>query len=48
MTPELRDLVVAGAVEAAAGQTVSQLEQRRDAFLVDLLLLLEKHRPLDG
>jgi carnitine 3-dehydrogenase len=48
LTPELRDLVVAGAVEAAAGQTVSQLEQRRDAFLVDLLLLLEKHRPLDG
>jgi carnitine 3-dehydrogenase len=46
LTPELRDLVVAGAVEAAGGQTVSQLEQRRDAFLVDLLLLLEKHRSL--
>jgi len=48
LTPELRDLVVAGAVEAAAGQTVSQLEQRRDAFLVDLLLLLDKHRPVHG
>jgi hypothetical protein len=24
------------------------LEQQRDAFLVDLLLLLEKHRVLDG
>jgi carnitine 3-dehydrogenase len=48
LTPQLRDLVVAGAVEAAAGQTVSQLEQRRDAFLVDLLLLLDKHRSLDG
>jgi carnitine 3-dehydrogenase len=45
LTPELRDLVVAGAVGAAGGATVSELEQRRDAFLVDLLLLLEKHRP---
>jgi carnitine 3-dehydrogenase len=48
LTPELRDLVVAGAVEASDGQTVSQLEQRRDAFLVDLLLLLDKHRCVDG
>jgi len=47
LTPELRDRVVAGAVEAAAGLTVSELEQRRDAFLVDLLQLLEKHRSLD-
>jgi carnitine 3-dehydrogenase len=45
LTPELRDLVVAGAVQAAGGASVSELEQRRDAFLVDLLLLLEKHRP---
>jgi carnitine 3-dehydrogenase len=48
LTPQLRDLVVAGAVQAANGHTVSQLEQRRDAFLVDLLLLLDKHRSLDG
>jgi carnitine 3-dehydrogenase len=48
LTPELRDLVVNGAVEASGGQTVSQLEQRRDAFLVDLLLLLDKHRCVDG
>jgi carnitine 3-dehydrogenase len=48
LTPELRDLVVAGAVQAAAGQTVTELEQRRDAFLVDLLLLLEKHRPVSA
>ena len=48
LTPELRDRVVAGAVEASGGQTVSQLEQRRDAFLVDLLLLLDKHRSVDG
>jgi carnitine 3-dehydrogenase len=48
LTPELRDRVVRGAVEAAGGRTVSELEQQRDAFLVDLLLLLEKHRVLDG
>jgi carnitine 3-dehydrogenase len=44
LTPELRDRVVAGATEAAGGQTVAELAQRRDAFLVDLLLLLERHR----
>jgi carnitine 3-dehydrogenase len=44
LTPELRDRVVAGAVEAAGGRTVPELERRRDAFLVDLLLLLERHR----
>jgi carnitine 3-dehydrogenase len=48
LTPELRDRVVRGAVEAAGGRTVAELEQQRDAFLVDLLLLLEKHRVLDG
>jgi carnitine 3-dehydrogenase len=48
LTPELRDRVVAGAVEEAGGRSVAQLERRRDAFLVDLLLLLEKHRGLDG
>jgi carnitine 3-dehydrogenase len=48
LTPELRDRVVAGAVEEAGGRSVAELEQRRDAFLVDLLLLLEKHRALDG
>ena len=48
LTPQLRDQVVAGAVQAAGGQTVSQLERRRDEFLVDLLLLLDKHRSIDG
>jgi carnitine 3-dehydrogenase len=48
LTPELRDRVVAGAVEAADGRSVSELERRRDAFLVDLLLLLEQHRGSDG
>ncbi len=44
LTTELRDRVVAGAVTAANGHTVAELEQKRDAFLVDLLLLLERHR----
>jgi carnitine 3-dehydrogenase len=48
LTPELRDRVVAGAEAQAAGRTVSELERRRDAFLVDLLLLLERHRDLDA
>jgi carnitine 3-dehydrogenase len=48
LTRELRDRVVAGAVEEAGGRTVSELEQRRDAFLVDLLLLLERHRDGDA
>jgi carnitine 3-dehydrogenase len=48
LTPELRDRVVRGAVQEAGGRSVSQLEAQRDAFLVDLLLLLEKHRVLDG
>jgi carnitine 3-dehydrogenase len=43
LTPDLRDRVVAGVEEEAAGRTVAQLERRRDAFLVDLLLLLEKY-----
>jgi carnitine 3-dehydrogenase len=46
LTALLRDRVVAGAEEEAAGWTVSELEQQRDAFLVDLLLLLDKHRLL--
>ena len=36
--------VVAGVDEEAGGRTVTQLEQKRDAFLVDLLLLLEKYQ----
>ena len=48
LTSELRDRVVAGAVAQANGRTVSELEQKRDAFLVDLLLLLERHRDVDA
>ncbi|HEY3530025.1 MAG TPA: 3-hydroxyacyl-CoA dehydrogenase NAD-binding domain-containing protein [Nocardioides sp.] len=44
LTSELRDRVVAGAVDEARGRSVAELERKRDAFLVDLLLLLERHR----
>ncbi|MGA8246715.1 MAG: 3-hydroxyacyl-CoA dehydrogenase NAD-binding domain-containing protein [Nocardioides sp.] len=48
LTTELRDRVVSGAVAQANGRSVSELERRRDAFLVDLLLLLERHRDVDA
>ena len=48
LTRELRDRVVAGVDEEVAGESVTELQRRRDAFLVDLLLLLDKHRPSDG
>jgi carnitine 3-dehydrogenase len=44
LTSLLRDRVVAGADEEAGGRSVTELEQQRDAFLVDLLVLLDKHR----
>ncbi len=43
LTSDLRDRMVAGCEEEAAGQSIAELERRRDDFLVDLLLLLEKH-----
>jgi hypothetical protein len=39
---------VEGAKEQAAGRSVAELEQQRDDFLVDLLLLLDKHRGVTG
>jgi carnitine 3-dehydrogenase len=48
LTPELRERLVSGATAQAAGHSVDELESRRDAFLVDLLLLLDKHRTPDG
>jgi carnitine 3-dehydrogenase len=44
LTPRLRDLVVAGVSESVGDVTVQELERRRDDFLADLLLLIEKHR----
>jgi carnitine 3-dehydrogenase len=43
LTPSLRDRMVAGCLAEADGKSIADLERRRDAFLVDLLLLLEKH-----
>jgi len=43
LTPSLRDRMVSGCLTEADGRSITELEQRRDAFLVDLLLLLEKH-----
>jgi carnitine 3-dehydrogenase len=43
LTDELRDRMVAGSEAAAGGRSVAELEEERDAFLVDLLLLLERH-----
>ena len=44
LTPRLRDMVVGGVGEAVGPVPVPELERRRDAFLTDLLLLLDKHR----
>lgn len=44
LTTELRDKVVAGVDDEVAGRSVAELENDRDEFLVDLLLLLERHR----
>ena len=46
LTPELRDAVVAQAEGLSGGRSVADLARRRDEFLVDLLLVLERHRPL--
>ncbi|MGC4112156.1 MAG: 3-hydroxyacyl-CoA dehydrogenase NAD-binding domain-containing protein [Nocardioides sp.] len=48
LTTDLRDRVVAGVEEEARGRTVAELERKRDAFLVDLLLLLDKYADGDG
>lgn len=45
LTTELRDKVVAGAEGLAGGRAVADLARRRDDFLVDLLQVLERHRP---
>jgi carnitine 3-dehydrogenase len=44
LTPRLRDLVVSEVNDSYGDATVTEWERRRDDFLVDLLLLLEKHR----
>lgn len=48
LTPELRDAVVDGCVDEAAGRTIEELAAERDAFLVELSLLLARHRETYG
>ena len=43
VTPALRESMVNGCVEEAAGATMTELVQERDEFLVELLLLLDRH-----
>ncbi len=43
LTGELRDRMVRGCEAEAAGRTVGELERERDGFLVELLLLLDRH-----
>lgn len=45
LTDELIDSVVEGCEHQAAGRSISELETRRDAFLTDLLALVEKYWP---
>jgi carnitine 3-dehydrogenase len=44
LTPRLREAVITGVGESVGDVQVGQLERRRDYFLTDLLLLLDKHR----
>lgn len=45
LTDELIDRVVAGCDHQAAGRSIAELEHRRDAFLTDLLALVEQYWP---
>jgi carnitine 3-dehydrogenase len=45
LTDELIDKVAAGCEVQAAGRSIEALEARRDAFLVDLLQLVQKYWP---
>ena len=48
IVPYAVDLLVAGCDDAAAGRPIAELQRRRDAFLVDLLQVLERHHMYDG
>ena len=43
LTKDLRDKMVAGCDEEAAGRSIADLQRQRDAFLVDLMKLLQTH-----
>jgi carnitine 3-dehydrogenase len=43
LTPELRERMVSGCLQEAGGRSVAELERTRDAFLAELLGLVEKY-----
>jgi carnitine 3-dehydrogenase len=45
LTDDLIDRVADGCEQQAAGRSIGELEQRRDAFLVDLLALVKRYWP---
>jgi carnitine 3-dehydrogenase len=45
LTEELIDRVAQGCEDQAAGRGISELERRRDAFLIELLALVRKYWP---
>jgi carnitine 3-dehydrogenase len=45
LTDDLIDRVADGCEHQAAGRTISQLERRRDDFLIELLALVKKFWP---
>ena len=48
LTPQLRERMVAGSLDEAGGRSVAELEAERDDFLVELLLLLQRHHARHG
>lgn len=48
LTPALRADMVAGSLQEAGTRTVAELEAERDDFLVELLLLLQRHQQRFG
>ena len=45
LTNELIDKVAEGCEDQAAGRSIPELERRRDAFLIELLALVQKYWP---
>jgi len=43
LTAELRERMVEGCLREAAGRSVTELEHRRDEFLAELLILVDKY-----
>jgi carnitine 3-dehydrogenase len=43
LTPELRDRMIEGCLREADGRSVTELEQLRDGFLAELLMLVERY-----